>query len=380
MSLTIGLTGMDPATETALKSALMGANARLDSQWRLLPEGEADHIVVDMDSMYGPMSWLRLHAAGKKVIGLTSAPRTQADFRLGRPFDEAAAAVLLSEIAAAAGIDLKASATGAPATPQAKPPQAPAGAPPAAPGLGQAPQPEPAAGAIAPESAATAIPDNRLATAAEPPAPVAAPPEPPRPEPTPPAPPPPPRERTLFDWLAPGQLSGRLRYERPSGPMLLIDADAGTYHGPAALKPLAQYFDGPVEQAGFAPVDAAGWERDSAAAGAAQPLARLAWLGGLLAGKGRLLPGHDPDGRYQLTRWSQTEREFPRHFRIATAMMKGPATLADIAAASGVPVEDVADFVNANLATGAAEFVPEPPPAPVEPPKPSGLLGRLRGK
>src|SRR3546814_8331743 len=43
--------------------------------------------MVDMDSMYGPMSWLRLHAAGKQVIGLTTAQRTQTDFRLGRPFD-----------------------------------------------------------------------------------------------------------------------------------------------------------------------------------------------------------------------------------------------------------------------------------------------------
>ena len=60
-------------------------------------------------------------------------------------------------------------------------------------------------------------------------------------------------------------------------------------------------------------------------------------------------------------------------------MMKGPATLPEIAAASGIPREEVADFVNANLATGYAEFVPEPPPAPAEPPKPTGLLGRLRG-
>jgi len=70
MALTLGLTGMDPATETALKSAFAEANARLDKRWRLVPEAEADHIVVDMDSMYGPMSWLRLHAAGKRLLHL----------------------------------------------------------------------------------------------------------------------------------------------------------------------------------------------------------------------------------------------------------------------------------------------------------------------
>src|SRR5690606_27203179 len=87
MSLTIGLAGMDPATEAALKAAFIEANERLSGRWKLLPETQADHIVVDMDSMYGPMSWLRLHASGKRVVGLTSASRTQTDFRLGRPFN-----------------------------------------------------------------------------------------------------------------------------------------------------------------------------------------------------------------------------------------------------------------------------------------------------
>ena len=36
-------------------------------------------------------------------------------------------------------------------------------------------------------------------------------------------------------------------------------------------------------------------------------------------------------------------------------MMKGAASIADIAVAAGVPDEEVRDFVNANLATGYAE-------------------------
>ena len=78
MALTLGLTGMDPATEASLKAAFADANQRTGGAWQLLPDTQAEHVVVDMDSMYGPMSWLRLHAAGKTVIGLTSAPRTQA--------------------------------------------------------------------------------------------------------------------------------------------------------------------------------------------------------------------------------------------------------------------------------------------------------------
>lgn len=391
MSLTIGLAGMDPATETALKSAFAEANERLASRWRLVPEADADLVAVDMDSMYGPMSWLRLHASGKRVVGLTSAPRAQTDYRLGRPFSAQSLGELLREIAKDAGVELTtADAAPAVASPAAEAPveaplQTAAASDDTDPHAAAAPvdalppadepaahEPEPAAAAADPEPqpepivAAVDAPES----AAPEPEPTAAAPVPATPTPT---------VRRLFDWLVdPGRLDGRLRYRLPSGPTLLIDAGARTYHGPAALKPLAQYFEGEITRDAFESLDAASWEREAAAAGAAQPLARLAWFGGLLAGGGRLLPGHDPDGRYQLTRWPQTEREFPRHFRIATAMMKGPATLAEVATASGIALDEVVDFVNANLATGYAEAVPETPPEPSEPAKPTSLLDRLR--
>lgn len=357
MSLTIGLAGMDPATEAALKAAFMEANERLAGRWQLLPETQADHIVVDMDSMYGPMSWLRLHASGKRVVGLTSAMRTQTDFRLGRPFSADSLTALLEEIAGeAAAVSATAeagtAATDAPAVAQAQEAAAPPVAAPVAESAGSAP--------VAAAASATA--------AAPAPAPQ------PDPEPQPEATP-----TTLFAWLTSGSLRGRLRYGRPSGPTLLIDADAPAYHGPSALKPLAPYFEGEVAREDLVPVDDASWDREAAAAGAAQPLARLVWLGALVGGQGRLLPGHDPEARYQLIRWPQTEREFPRHFRIATAMMKGPATLAEIAATSGIAIEEITDFVNANLATGVAEAVPEQPAEPVAPAR-GGLLGRLRGR
>src|SRR5690606_16821224 len=99
MALTLGLTGMDPATEASLKVAFNAANTRLAGAWTLLADDQAQHVIVDMDSMYGPMSWLRLHAAGKTVIGLTSAPRTQADFRLAQPFEPGSLQELLLESA-----------------------------------------------------------------------------------------------------------------------------------------------------------------------------------------------------------------------------------------------------------------------------------------
>ena len=72
MALTLGTTGMDSATEAELRAAFQQANATAGGRWQLVSEAEADYVVVDMDSMYGPMSWLRLHAAGKHVVGLTA--------------------------------------------------------------------------------------------------------------------------------------------------------------------------------------------------------------------------------------------------------------------------------------------------------------------
>ncbi|MFC3717105.1 hypothetical protein ACFONC_13170 [Luteimonas soli] len=365
MSLTLGLTGMDPATETALKAAFTDANARIGSPWQLVPEAEAGHVMVDMDSMYGPMSWLRLHAAGKRVIGLTTAQRTQTDFRLGRPFDSHSFSVLLRDVASEAGVAV-AEAGG---TPIAAPPaaEAPPVAEPAAAAPMAAPE-EPVAPAVAePEPVVPAPePEPIVATAA----------------PTPPPAPPPAaaRDPRLGDWLVPGVLDRRVRYRSSDGTALLIDPAARSYHGPASLKALAAGLAGTVQRTDFEDIDDAAWTGESAKAGAAQPLQRLQWLDALVAGNGELLPGYDPDGQYRLNKWPQTEREYPRHFRIATAMMKGPATLAEIAAASGMPEADVADFVNASLATGFADLVADTPPEPAEPAKSTGLFGRLRGK
>ncbi len=74
---------------------------RLGGRWPLVSEQDATHVVVDMDSMYGPMSWLRLHGAGKFVIGLTSSPRAQTDFHLAKPFNAESVAELLQQIAPA---------------------------------------------------------------------------------------------------------------------------------------------------------------------------------------------------------------------------------------------------------------------------------------
>ncbi|QDH69448.1 hypothetical protein [Marilutibacter alkalisoli] len=181
---------------------------------------------------------------------------------------------------------------------------------------------------------------------------------------------------TLAHWLAEGRLAGRVRLER-GGQRVLIDADSRQYLAGAALKPLAPLFDGALTAADFKPVDIAGWAAEAGKI-EPQPLTRLIWLAGLLAGKGRIVGDHAPDARFHMLKWPQTEREYPKHFRISTVMMKGPATLAEIVVASGVPEADVADFINANLATGFAEPYSESAPEPEA--ARTGLFGRLRGR
>lgn len=362
MALTLGTTGMDSSTQADVTTAFKAANADLGGHWTLVTDESADYVVIDMDSLYGPMSWLRLHAAGRKVIGLTSVERSQTDYRLMRPINASDFAVLLSEIACD--------------TPSSESDAAPSASTPA-------PRPSdrlPDAQAL-PEDRVEAAPAATpamapiLAASLEPDAT----PEPePEPEPAPDMTQPP--DRTLASWLAGNGLDRRVRLQRGDAHVLLIDPRSNVYHGPATLKPLTVCFEGTLLIEDFQTPDAASWEAEAAKLGAAQPLARLQWLGGLLAGGGKLLPGYDPKGEYRLTKWPQTEREYPKHFRIATAMMKGPSTLDDVAAASGVDRSEVADFVNANLATGYAELVLPPGPEPDLPAKPSGLFGRMRGR
>ena len=374
MSLTLGLTGMDQPTELALKAAFSDASIRVRG-WSMVAEADADFIIVDMDSMYGPMSWLRLHAAGKRVIGLTSAPRTQADFRLPRPFDGHQLAQVLGEIG------------GAPAAQEPEP--APVRAPPTP----VAAAPEPARAPVPPP--APVLPPAPVAASPPPPAPPAPTPPPPAPEaPAPVAaapaaavaadadiePPVPSTRSTAFaHWLRPGALTGRARYQSGKAPELLIDFSQRQYYGPATLKPLAEYFVATLGLRDFEQLDDRAWQSAIAALGAPLPLNRLQWFGGLLAGEGKLLPGYNPEGRFILGKWPETEREFPRHFRIATAMMRGPQTVAEIAAASNVPAADVVDFINANLATGFAEQPGEGAPTGGDA-RSGGLFDRLRGR
>ena len=380
----IGFTGMERGTQDQLRTAFAEIIQRERLPIQLRDSAEADIVVVDMDSLYGPMSWMQLHNAGRKVIGYSASARCQSDYVLARPMQVDALALLLRQLSTEHG---QAPATAAESTAVqvepahftpapiqqdqlpaedpaiTQPPPAvldvetPSGAPTAPTAPVQAETPEDPAAEEPLVPAPATVPDT---AAPEPAAPGQTGLEDPR----------------LAGWLAPGRLTARRRYRLPDGGMLYLDPHKQTYHGPALLKPLEGAFAVPVSNADLELVEDAEW---AAISDPAQPLSRLIWYGALLEGKGELLPQHDPGGRYRLNRWLQTEREYPKHFRIATAMMKGPATVQEIATAASVSPADAADFINACLATGVAEPVlPEPPAAPES--ARTGLFGLKRGR
>ena len=344
MALKVGMTGMDGQTQAALTTAFNEVNSSLGNPFELTQGNDADFVIVDMDSLYGPMSFMQQHNAGKHVIGLSQAATSKADSRLARPLDLAQFKSVLAALSGGAA---------APAAPDAVAPPAPAAvvATPAASVSGTTPAPSPAdvlpEETIAPTHANApaqpAAPEMAAANVSPEPVVVAA----PEPEPEPELP----RTRTLIDWLVPGALTAPTLFVREGLPELIIDPGKREYRGPATLKSLAGYFEGEMPESEMRPATDSDLLRT---AGNAQPLQRLLWLAGLSVGKGKLETGVGDRADYALTKWPQTEREFPKHFRIATAMMKGPAHIMEIADAAGVPLEDVADFINANVATGFA--------------------------
>lgn len=319
--------GLSRDEQATVEAAFKQANAA--HRWALANENEAEAVVVDMDSMYGQMSLMKAMSGGKLVVALTAGGRTDTDYTLSRPVTAEGIATLLAELET------------------------------------QAP---PVAAEPAPVQAATASD----------PAPEPAPAPAPEPEPTPePEPAPaPPADPHLADYLRPGALKGPVRLQMGDAPAIVLDPAQGVYLGGATLKPLLPYATAIVREADLEPVDPAQLPALATELGGSHPFSRLAWILGLGGYNGSLAPGFNPNDRYRLLKWPQTEREFPRHFRIATVMMKGPALLTEIAELSGASLAEVTDYVNASLAVGVAEpdvMVPSEP----EPAK-GGLLGRFR--
>ena len=169
--------------------------------------------------------------------------------------------------------------------------------------------------------------------------------------------PPPAVDRKLADWLADGALAQAMRLQMAGAPDLTIDPGNKMYYAEGTARALAPYSQRVIALEDWKPVDYADLAALQAT-GKGQPYARLLWLHHALGSNGKLSAELDPEAKYKLNRWPQIEREFPKHFRIATVMLKQPALLADIAAQSGASLVDVIDFTNAYNATGHIDIEP----------------------
>lgn len=355
-----------------IKSMLASLRGDAGANWEWTADtAAADVLIIDADSLYGHMDWLKAQSAGRNVICLTASNGHDQDNVLHRPIG--VGGFKASLVLAAGG---PAAATDAPAaaTPQVAPP--PAATPRAA-----APAPAPIARTTPAAAAPTPAPPVATPSPAAPPPPVAAPvavaapapaPAPTRPMPitapnliaarapvpAPAAAPAPapvaPQALALVDYFLAENLNDAHKLERDGQPPLIIDAAADRYYGGLTLKPLLPYCMGPIQASEWKKVPAAEIEK-LRAINAGLPLSRLLWLYVIGTSNGStLLPGFDLNAKFKLVKWPQIEREFPKHFRIGTAMMKGPSTLNEIADGAGATVGEVIDFVNAYAAIGFA--------------------------
>ncbi|KAB2901326.1 MAG: hypothetical protein F9K31_02425, partial [Dokdonella sp.] len=76
--------------------------ARPDSAWRTGPASNADVLIVDVDSVYGHMDWLKAQSSGRIVIALSAGDAHGAEHRLRKPVTPATLFELLDQVAAPA--------------------------------------------------------------------------------------------------------------------------------------------------------------------------------------------------------------------------------------------------------------------------------------
>jgi hypothetical protein len=298
-----------------LRDLLDQAAPALKFPWRLHSGDDAELLVIDVDSVYGHMDWLRAHGLGRLVAVLTEhPPSAEYDLVLQKPLS----VVKLVEV-----LDRAAEETpdGPVRAPAAQPPAPKVAAKPA-----PAPAPPPAAAPTPPPAA---------------------------------APPPPPSERRLADWLVEGAMLASVRLHTDGAPDLVLDPHNKMYYAEGAVRALAPHCARVLTREDWHEVDPAELA-NLQAGGKGQPYARLLWLAHALGSNGQLAPGLPGNGRYKLSRWPQIEREFPKHFRIATVMMKQPATLGEVAEQSGATLVDVIDFTNAYHAIGYIDIEGQP--------------------
>lgn len=298
----LSFSGFDRSDEANARALFDGLGLH---DWSLSEEADADAVLIDLDSMYGQMAWMKGLDAGKVSIGLTQALRADTTHRIDAPLTAEALRRVLLAIAGEPSPGPLESAV--PWTP-----------------VEETPETTPAVPTPPPSEPAHTPPDTPAVSA---PASVI----------------------RLAERIA--RAAGPFAVKAEGLPRLVIDPVSQQFAPGKSLKALLGYGQADLPADTIEPLDAAAEALRQA--GDAQPLSRLVWLLALDSGGGQVRT-HPPGTRFQLGKWPQAEREFPKHFRIATVMLKAPGTIAEIASASGASEAEVADYINAALAVGHA--------------------------
>ena len=152
-------------------------------------------------------------------------------------------------------------------------------------------------------------------------------------------------------------LGGPARFALPGKvPPLVLDPKLKVAHSPLGLAALEPYCHQRWRLCDWQPLTGAELG-EIRAAQPALPYARLIWLDVLIHSGGQLASHLDPGGTYRLARWVEIDHDMSRYFRVASAMLQ-PMRLHEIAAASGAPMSDVFDVINAYDAVGLIEWQP----------------------
>lgn len=340
---TVCVVGAAADVTARIVTLLQEQETQLIAYWRPADIGSADLLIIDADSIYGHMDWLKAASSGRLVAACTkSADGYDSELWLRNPVAAVDLVNLLNRISTQLGD--KAETYSAPAVESVEGPQA------------------------VRAKIKAPVPPTQSEPVARPAAPIAA--------AMPSAAPAAPRQLYLADLLeVDSPLKGLLRVAADGLPTLLLDPAQRIWYCASTLKALTDWCTRALSPADVKSVDNPEFVAEAATM-AGHPYLRLKWLSHLIRGDGYLDPALDVNARYKLSRWPQSEREFPRHFRIATVMLKQAATLDEVAEHSGATIADVANFVNAYHAIGyidreSTELAPESVNR-------GGLFGRIR--
>jgi hypothetical protein len=233
---TVALSGLAESDAARFRNALARSPAL---GWTLTEDNDADLLVVDIDSVWGHMDWLRATASGQHVAVYTEHHDVRdCDWLLTKPLQNQALAAMLQELAQ--GMPERTAAPPPVASPVAAPPAAAVAA--ASPAPAPAPKPEPVAAATEPLPA------------------------------------------TIGACLLADRFEHAMFVENNAGITLQLDPERGGYYGPLTLKSLQPLLGLPAAQAHPLDIVALAKARQAPAL----PMTRLLWFAALGASPARL--------------------------------------------------------------------------------------------